>query len=381
MLVSYLSGRARIGERLLTVARAGGLGSVLWGVSQQERPGLGGAHLAVLALMICCALSWAAWMSARRLRLGSGVTTGALATLAATGGALAAIAPIAMTFPAVAALGAGLALPSSLSTVVAAAGGASVLIAGIASNAPAGFVVSGVLATAAGLMAGRSRRQYTERAEQAEALLAERTRADAERDRAAALAERNRIAREIHDVLAHSLGALAVQLDAADAVLEDSGDRDRARQLVRQARTLAVQGLTETRQAVHALRDEPVALVEQLTALAAQDGAALDVTGEPHALDPAAGVALYRAAQEAITNARKHAPGAPVSIRVEFAVGRTSLTVTNGPSSKEIGSPTLADTGGGYGLAGMRERVELLGGSLSAAPEGAGFAVRVAIPG
>src|SRR5579884_1686427 len=373
--------RSGLNARALGLARLGGLIAILWVAAEQDKPGGAGEHLAVAVLMAVTAAGWLAWQSSRTLGEAGTVIWCGLFTVGVAGSALASLAPIALTFPAVAALGAAIAFEATPALVVALASVGAVLIAGGAAGDPAGFMVSGSLATVAGFTAGRTRRQYTERARQAEALLAERTRADAERDRATALAERNRIAREIHDVLAHSLGALAVQLDAADAVLEDSGDRDRARQLVRQARTLAVQGLTETRQAVHALRDEPVALVEQLTALAAQDGAALDVTGEPHALDPAAGVALYRAAQEAITNARKHAPGAPVSIRVEFAVGRTSLTVTNGPSSKEIGSPTLADTGGGYRLAGMRERVELLGGSLSAAPEGAGFAVRVAIPG
>ena len=79
----------------------------------------------------------------------------------------------------------------------------------------------------AALLGGASRRQYRDRAAQAEALLAERMRADAERDRATALAERNRIGREIHDVLAHSLGALSVQLEAADALLETEPTRRR----------------------------------------------------------------------------------------------------------------------------------------------------------
>jgi signal transduction histidine kinase len=98
-------------------------------------------------------------------------------------------------------------------------------------------------------------------------LVAERVRADAERDRAAALAERNRLGREMHDVLAHSLGALSVQLDAADALLQAGDDPDKARELVQTARGLAVQGLDETRQAVHALRDAPVGLAAELKVL------------------------------------------------------------------------------------------------------------------
>ncbi len=197
-------------------------------------------------------------------------------------------------------------------------------------GAPGVLVAEGAVSVVVGLMVGASRRQYVERTFQAEQLLAERVRADAERDRAAALAERNRIGREVHDVLAHSLGALSVQLDAADALLENGDDHTKARQLVQQARRLAVQGLEETRQAVHALRDEPVALAEQLSSLAARDGAELTVTGAPRPLAPDAGLALYRAAQEAVTNARKHAPGAPVSIFLDFDPKSTTLRVTNG---------------------------------------------------
>ena len=92
---------------------------------------------------------------------------------------------------------------------------------------PAVLVAEGAVSVVVGLMVGASRRQYVERTFQAEQLLAERVRADAERDRAAALAERNRIGREVHDVLAHSLGALSVQLDAADALLENGDDSPR----------------------------------------------------------------------------------------------------------------------------------------------------------
>ncbi len=141
------------------------------------------------------------------------------------------------------------------------------------------LIAEGAFSVAAGLMAGASRRQYLGRTRQAEELLSERVRADAERDRAAALAERNRLGREIHDLLAHSLGALSVQLDAADALLEAGHDPDKARRLVQDARVLAVQGLDETRQAVHALRDEPVELAEQFSSLASREGAELTVKG------------------------------------------------------------------------------------------------------
>ncbi|HZU72201.1 MAG TPA: histidine kinase [Acidimicrobiales bacterium] len=371
--------RSGLNARALGLARLGGLIAILWVAAEQDKPGGAGEHLAVAVLMAVTAAGWLAWQSSRTLGEAGTVIWCGLFTVGVAGSALASLAPIALTFPAVAALGAAIAFEATPALVVALASVGAVLIAGGAAGDPAGFMVSGSLATVAGFTAGRTRRQYTERARQAEALLAERTRADAERDRATALAERNRIAREIHDVLAHSLGALAVQLDAADAVLEADGHSGKAHDLVKQARQLAVRGLAETRQAVHALRDEPVALEERLRALVVDDAASLCVAGTAHPVDTATGVALYRAAQEAVTNARKHAPGAPIELHLQYGPAATALTVTNGEPPGSAPGP-LAPTGGGFGLVGMRERVELLGGTVSAGPAGAGFAVRVVIP-
>jgi signal transduction histidine kinase len=321
-------------------------------------------------------------MASRRFGAPDRATWAFLALLATSGGVLAAYAPVASGFLAVAALGSGIAFEAQPASSVGAIG-VVVLVAAVSalgSPAPGAVIAEGVLAVVAGFMAGASRRQYQERAYQAEQLLAERVRADAERDRAAALAERNRVGREVHDVLAHSLGALSVQLDAADALLQNGADAAKVRQLVRQARALAVQGLEETRQAVRALRDEPVALAEQLAVLAARDGAELTVNGSPRTLDADAGVALYRAAQEALTNARKHAPGAPVSIRLDFDPQATVLMVTNGSCPDGVAVNELKDTGGGYGLQGMRERIELLGGEVVAEPSPIGWTVHVAVP-
>jgi signal transduction histidine kinase len=327
-------------------------------------------------------VTWLGWMASRRFEAPPHVTWGFLALLAATGGALTGWAPVATGFVAVAALGAGIAFDTVPAWAVGAVGLVVLVpvVVALGPAAPGGVIAEGALAVVAGLMAGASRRQYQGRAHQAEALLAEQVRADAERDRATALAERNRMGREIHDVLAHSLGALSVELDAADALLESGENPARARQLVQQARGLAVQGLNETRQAVHALRDEPVALAEQLASLAERDGAELTVTGAPRPLGADAGLALYRAAQEALTNARKHAPGAPVSIRLDFDPTSTVLMVTNGSCPGGAVTTELKDTGGGFGLQGMRERIELLGGAVVAEPSGPGFSVQVAVP-
>jgi len=367
-------------SRMLTVARLGALAGVLWGVAHQVQRGDSGAGLAVLLLAVTASLGWLGWMACRRFEAPSGAIWGCLAVLAVSGGALSGYAPFSVTFVAVGALGAGVAFDTAPAAAVGALGVAAVAVSVLAlgTASPGEIVAEGALAAVAGLMAGASRRQYLARAHQAEQLLAERVRADAERDKAAALAERNRLGRELHDVLAHSLGALSVQLGAADAVLEQGDDPERARKLVRQARSLAVRGLEETRQAVHVLRDEPVELTEQLASLAAHECAELAVEGNARSLGAEAGLALYRAAQEALTNARKHAPGALVTIRLNFEQERVTLLVANGEDAG--GADELQDTGGGFGLQGMRERVELLGGEVEAGPSPQGWSVHVVVP-
>ena len=212
-------------------------------------------------------------MATRRLGAPPRVTWACLALLSVSGGSLAGYSPFAVAFVAIACLGAAIAFETEPAIAVAAVGFGSLVVSVLALGGPVpGEVIAeAAFSAVAALMIGASRRQYQIRTYQAEQLLAERVRADAERDRAAALAERNRLGREIHDVLAHSLGALSVQLEAANAVLETSEDQDKARRLVEKARRLAVEGLEETRRAVHALRDEPVDLAEQLAALAARE--------------------------------------------------------------------------------------------------------------
>ena len=192
------------------------------------------------------------------------------------------------------------------------------------------MIAEGVFAAAAGLMAGASRAQYEHRTDQAEQLLAERVRADAERDRATALAERNRLGREIHDVLAHSLGALSVQLDAADALLEHGDQPARPGSSSQHARSSQSKDSMRPRQAVHVLRDEPLELVEQLTVTRRATRAQRSPSSaRPGHLRAEQGLALYRAAQEALSNARKHAPGARVVMTLEFEPRETVLVIEN----------------------------------------------------
>ncbi|MCX4670521.1 histidine kinase [Streptomyces sp. NBC_01381] len=192
----------------------------------------------------------------------------------------------------------------------------------------------------------------------------------------AALAERARIAREIHDVLAHSLSAQLVHLEAARLLIEGEATREQILDRVVAARSMAREGLAETRQALSALRGELTPVEDFLRELVASDGASVAVTGARRALPAEASQAVRRVAQEAVTNVRKHAPGAKVTVLLDYGEGEVTLDI------RDSGAPPgeLATSGAGYGLLGMRERAELLGGSLMAGPGEEGFVVTLKVP-
>ncbi|MDF3298336.1 sensor histidine kinase [Streptomyces tropicalis] len=233
-------------------------------------------------------------------------------------------------------------------------------------------------ATTGGLaLAGYVLRLDAEARGQAERLLAQERAARAAEAESAALAERARIAREIHDVLAHSLSAQLVHLEAARLLIERDADREQILERVVAARGMARDGLSETRQALSALRGELTPLEDYLDSLVGLDhGAEVTVTGERRSLPAEASQAVRRVAQEALTNARKHAPGARVQVRLDYGEHQVTLAVRDSG-----GTPgELTGAGGGYGLLGMRERAELLGGSLEAGPQEGGFAVTLKVP-
>ncbi|WP_330307755.1 MULTISPECIES: histidine kinase [unclassified Streptomyces] len=233
-------------------------------------------------------------------------------------------------------------------------------------------------ATTAGLvLAGYVLRLDAEARGSAQRLLAQERAARAAEAESAALAERARIAREIHDVLAHSLSAQLVHLEAARLLIERGADRDTILERVVAARGMAREGLAETRQALSALRGEMSPLEDFLSELVATaDGADVTVTGERRLLRAEASQAVRRVAQEALTNVRKHAPGAKVHVRLDYGVHEVTLDVRDSG-----GTPgELSGSGAGYGLLGMRERAELLGGSLEAGPDEEGFVVTLKVP-
>lgn len=187
--------------------------------------------------------------------------------------------------------------------------------------------------------------------------------------------ERNRLAREIHDSLGHYLTTVAVQLEAARAL--HATEPARALGAVEKAHGLAREALVEVRRSVGALRVEGPArpLVDRLRELAEGEAGVsveLKILGEVRRLGPEVEHGLFRAAQEGLTNVRKHAGASAVTLTADFsAAHRVAVSVED--NGRGCAKPT-----GGFGLTGLRERVALLGGTLAAGNGAAGgFALRV----
>ncbi|MFF2074072.1 sensor histidine kinase [Kitasatospora sp. NPDC058162] len=210
-------------------------------------------------------------------------------------------------------------------------------------------------------------------------------------------AERARIAREMHDVLAHRLSLLVLHA----GVLRDqaragtvAADQDRLTHRLELLRTTAARSLDDLRDVLGALRADPperpageaeppaptgsprvpAPALRDLTDLVDEANQAgqqveLALSGDPEAVPTTHRLAVHRVVQEALTNARKHAHAAPVTVRVGYGEPATTVEVRNGPGGTTPNGPV---TGGGYGLVGLGERVGALGGHLDAGPDGAG---------
>jgi signal transduction histidine kinase len=261
-------------------------------------------------------------------------------------------------------------------------------VTGIAAGIGAEAMIKYPLGLVIGLAIGCSLRASRVQAEQSAALLAQAGQLRAEQAQVAALDERTRIAREIHDVLAHSLGALGLQIQVARAILAEPHDKEKANEILAQAQRMADDGLTETRRAIQALRGQTLPLPEGLAELSIdhefRHGTAVNftVSGEPSMLSADAQVAITRTAAEALVNAAKHAPGQPVEITLDYRSGSTVLAVRNrlGGGAAAGRSTRFATANGRYGLAGMRERLLLLDGTLAAGPDGDEWAVTATVP-
>jgi signal transduction histidine kinase len=355
--------------------------------SFQARPAPGGhgAALGVAAAltMFCGATIAAMWL----MQAGSAVQPAVL--LAAVAGSAAMIglqgngAAFLGVFPAVCL--AALVLPARFSAVVAGVAAAAVSVAWLSHG---GSPIAGIVLNDFGILAffllSLFARRLRESNQRAELLLAEVEQTRAAQAQAAALAERQRLAREMHDVLAHSLSGLVLNLEGARLLAAQGGANPQVGDAIERAHRLARSGLEEARRAIGMLHDDALPGPERLADLAAEfEGdtgvpCKVTVTGDTaRDLGTDGRLTVYRVAQEALTNIRKHARPSMVELHLAYGASGTRLTIEDFGTCGE--RPASSDETG-YGLTGMRERAELLGGTLTAGATGGGFVVELWVP-
>jgi signal transduction histidine kinase len=349
-----------------------------------------GTGLALLAsLAVFCAGAVAAMYAPRTghpgPRLAAGTAMGAagvaIAALQPHGAselpASAAVFTVALIQQGRVALGVGAAITLALDTASALRG------AGVGAVAAETLLCVLLIATA------RLQRGARDGQDRAELLYAQLLDARDAQAAAAAVAERGRIAAELHDVLAHSLSGAAIQLQGARKLLERGPAEPRVLDAVGRAAELVREGLDDARRAVSALHGAELPTVEQIPALVAdfrRDHGVpteLTVVGEPRRLGADASLALFRGAQEALTNAARYAPGAPVTVRLCHAEQVTTLSIANGRGAVTGDSAAaggLEGAGGGHGLAGMQERITRAGGTMQAGATPDGWLVELEVP-
>lgn len=197
--------------------------------------------------------------------------------------------------------------------------------------------------------------------------------------------ERQRIARELHDVVAHSVSVMTVQAGAVRRLLHP--DQERERLALEAIEATGREALTEMRRLVGLLRDQSATpdfapqpsmrAIDVLLGTVRESGLPVDlvVEGTPAELPPGVDLAAYRVIQEALTNALKYAGPARACVTVRWKRGELELEVANDGTSEPGGD------GGGHGLVGLRERVSLVGGTIESGPkEGGGFVVTAHLP-
>ncbi|MHC3474809.1 sensor histidine kinase [Streptomyces sp. 7R007] len=367
--------------RARAVAMLVGLGVSVW-INVAALPTDPGVVVPV-ALAVA-ALAWLVLIAGTLLTAGTrGAHVAAVAAVMGAAGAVLAVTDAnGLIFTGVAASLAAVAFDPVAALVLSTAGPVAYCLAAIPHGPFPGRLLSTAAVALAGLVAGASRRETAQRARHRTLVATERRRTELARAEAELAGERNRLGRELHDVLAHTLGALSIQLTAIDTLARTDAPRQKLITQIELGHELVSTGLDEARQAVRALRGESTPLAAQLERLCELHQAELELDGMPQELDADTTLALYRLVQEALTNAAKHAPGARVNVRVGFGVQDVTVQVGNTRPAPPPDTPAaLRASGGGLGLRGMRERVEQAGGDLQAGPTSdGGWRVAARIP-
>ena len=365
-------------------------------VQAPPTPGLRGAHLGVTLALAVYAAAVATAVSVGWARRGLAAQAVVIGLIGGAGVALAAWqphGPVDLAAP----VGVWIAAVRLPPAAAAAAAGAITAALAVAVGLTTHSAASAITATLVCLLLaviGQFLRRGRESQDRTELLLAQLQDAREGEAAAAALAERSRIAGELHDVLAHSLSGLAIQLQGARKLAGREQVSEGLRATIERSAELARAGLADAKQAVGALRGDRLPTVDQLGALV--EGfrrdtgaeATLRIDGASRPLPAEASLALFRGAQEALTNIARYAPGATTAVTVSYQAGRTLVTVEDharpsaagpGPAAKP-GSPLLADAGGGHGLTAMRERAQRAGGTARAGPTADGWRVELEVP-
>ena len=346
-----------------------------------------GAHGPALATAVALAALCVAMITAMWLRLAAAVIQLTVLLIAVVSAAVLIglqgnNAAFLGVFPAVCM--AALVLPIRMSVPLAGAAVAAVSLAWLANGrAPVTGIILNDFGIVAFFLLSLFARRLRESNQRAELLLAELEQTRAAQARAAALAERQRLAREVHDVLAHALSGLVLNLETARLLTSQSAADPQVADAIERSHRLARTGLAEARRAIGMLRDDALPGPERLADLAARfEGdtgvrCQVTVTGSERALSAEGRLTLYRVTQEALTNIRKHSCADRVDIRLVYRPAGTELRIEDFSTRRERPPP---GDGSGYGLTGMRERAELIGGTLTAGPTDSGFAVSLRVP-
>ena len=357
-------------------------------INGHPAPATHGRGLGVAAALLVFAASLAFAVRGRFVDQPTAVQAAVISAMGAAGIALVALQPAGATeLAGGAAVWMALArLPLPLGAAVAAASTIGLGLAESLSGGTAAAVAAGLLLCALLALVAYFIRQARASQETTELLLAQLEDAREQQLEAAALGERSRIAAELHDVLAHALSGAALQLQGARKLAERDNTTPDLQAAIERAGELVRDGLANARQAVGALRGDRLPGVDELESLIAgfradaETAVTLRIEGKPRPLSADASLALYRGAQEALTNIGRYAPRAATSVVLRYGIDCTTLTIEDTLDKQEPRGGALDGVGGGNGLRGLHERLERVGGRLDAGPTDNGWRVQLEIP-